>query len=363
MLHQAKFTPHFQFAGSNRFVLYLPFLSLAAVISEIVYKIVTGTNPFSSLDVNLNDLFINILLLNSLHLVFPFMILLLLPNGREFVRTKAALWSKNKIVGLSVVLVVGLLFLVSLHSTKSLDFLGPLKPLIAGSMIWVWYLVPTFHGMRQSAGVSQLLASPDIGEDLKYHQARKLERKLLRFYYGGVISAFVFQKWWAATYPPLIWIMSAISMSLAVAIIYNSRNTSATGYTDKFIFSFRFLLWPLQPYSQIVLWSVIFNHGIEYIALIQHMLRQSIDGKSARKMFIAATLFGMALISFYNVFNYIHPQYPNWAVESWAFSIFLALYPFLTLLHYAIDGIAYRMSDPDVQKTMGRFFVTPGHGR
>lgn len=360
MLHSPSFIAHFRFTGIHRVVLYLPFLSLIAVASEILYKIGTGKDPFSSIDASINQLFINILLLNSLHLVFPFMILLLLPNGREFVRRKGITWSKNWIFGLAAALVVTIILIVSIESKRSLGFLEPIKPFIAESMIWVWFLVPTFHGMRQSAGVSQLIGSPNFKENEKYIRARKRERKLLRFYYLGVMSTFISQKWWATTQPQVIWLMSAVSMALAIAIIYNAKKTSAAGFEDKYIFSYRFLLWPLQPYSQIVLWSVIFNHGIEYIALIQHMLKSSTSKKSTKRTFITAIALGMVFISLYNVFEYIYPEYPSWVINSWGFSIVLALYPFFTLLHYAIDGVAYRMSDPDVQQSIGRFFVTQG---
>ena len=141
--------------------------------------------------------------------------------------------------------------------------------------------------------------------------------------------------------------MSAATIGLAIAILYNSRKANAARYSDKYIFSYRFLLWPLQPYSQIVFWSVIFNHGLEYLALIQHMLKVPGVENRSRTMFIAATLLGMALISFYVIFNFIYAQQPNWVAQNWWFAIFMALYPFLTLLHYAIDGVVYRMSDQD----------------
>jgi len=351
MQQPVKFTPHFRFIGGDRLVLYLPFVSLAAVLAEITYKVATGLNPFSFLASNINDLFVNLILLNSLHLVFPFLILLLLPNGREFVRYKSVRWREHWLLGLAALFTVLLLFLVSLQSTKSMSLLEPLKPLIAGSMVWVWYLIPTFHGMRQSAGISQLMAVPE--EDPKFQRAKKRERILLRFYYAGVMGLFAGQKWAGTPYQPILWVISAVTLGFAVAIILNTRKTSATGYRDKFIFSFRFLLWPLQPYSLIVLWSVVFNHGLEYLALIQHMLKTPGVESRTKRMFLAATLIGMGLISFYVIFNFIEPL---WVSETWLVAVFFALYPFLTLLHYAIDGVAYRMSDPDVQKSMGRFF-------
>jgi hypothetical protein len=360
MSQRRHFNPQFRFTGGDRLVLYIPFIAILAVIAEIVFKIATGANPFSFLDANLNELFINIFLLNSLHLVFPFMILILLPQGRDFIRIKRVRWSQNWMIGLSVVFFISVLFLVSLQSIKHLNFLEPFKVFIGGSMVWVWYLVPTFHGMRQSAGISQLLGSSRFDENPKYIYAKKIDRKLLRFYYCGVMGTFIWQKWGVA-YPHILWIMSAMTLLLGIAIIYNSKIISTLDQSDKYIFSYRFLLWPLQPFSQIVIWSVIFNHGIEYIVLIQHMLKGTSEKVRSKKMFVASIFLGMSLISFYNIFHYVYGENPSWVAESWIFSIFMALYPFLTLLHYAIDSVVYRMSDPDVQNSMGRFFKIPSY--
>ncbi len=352
-----KLSPYFEFKGGFRWILFLPIISLVAVIAEISFKTIVGKDPFFDIDQNFNKFVINVFLLNSLHLIFPFMVLLLLPPGRELFLKKKTQWIQRWWIGASAVAIVVSLFIVSLQSIKNLEFISPIKPFLTEAMIWVWYLVPTFHGMRQSAGVSQLLNDPSRAQNIDQQKAKLKERRLLVFYYFAVIGAFVTQRIVSASASQWIWFMSSVALALAVAIIFNSRKLCVAGNNDKFIFSFRFLLWPLQPFSQIVFWSVVFNHGIEYVALIAHMLNVTTQ-KISRRLYLASPIvLGMMMISFYNFFDLFYQEYPAWVDESWMFCIFLAVYPFLTLLHYVVDAVLYRMSDPDVQSTMGRFFA------
>src|SRR5690606_12207494 len=93
----------------------------------------------------------NVILMNSVHLVCPFVVLAFWPHGREYVKRKTA---NKKFVAMSLLGVLFCIFLAVITSKADISPSDIVNSFLGKFIFWFWVFTPNFHGLRQSLGMS-----------------------------------------------------------------------------------------------------------------------------------------------------------------------------------------------------------------
>ena len=187
-------------------------------------------------------MFRNVVLLNSSHLVLPFVFLLFYEPGRQFLSSKARQRSYLNFIGLSIALLLTVSFFTNFtwilpaHLDLYRDFLTRI----------FWLTVPFVHSVRQSWGISILMTR----SSLQTPQVRSFSRQeltMMNLYSVGFAILFLcngFPQMRAYQHWP-----AALCVGLAGFAMWSASKISSFHHTTKLLFMSRLLLWPLLPFS------------------------------------------------------------------------------------------------------------------
>lgn len=348
----------------EKITLWIPIFGLLIAFFQLAFF----ADALDSANKDLVRFFVNVFLLNGTHLGFPFVMLIAFPKGRELVRMKVKRLGAAKLsilIGLLVLSVcAGAFFEVYPEKNHSFTREG-----VIFFMAWVWIIVPTFHGMRQSGGISLLMnrtLKAQLGENdrkalLKFEGR---ERKLFLGVYAGVVLGLIVS---GSEYfsPPVEKALSIFCFSLsavsAMVLLILIRRERIFRQTNKFAFSIRMLFWPLGLLSTLATWLLPLMHGQEYFALFNKAVREEEDQKVRLRAirWLLYFVFALAFLSSLKLYldYFVNGDKSMDTILTYPYtSYFLLLIPIFSLLHYITDSVIYRMSDTDVRETMGTMY-------
>ncbi len=335
--------------------LWLPVVGIFGAIVEILFF----GQVFESLDPSRLRFIYNLVFLNATHLIFPFVLLATVPEFRQlfFCKLKGKSGVGNLLIVLSTFLVISLMLVVqkgwiftfAKHNTESIFF-------------WIWILLPTIHGLRQSGGLGILYSKAIYNEAATQEKEslanfQKNERSILFFLYTTTLLALVVQGAQGQgihLHGLLIPLLFCFPAGCAFYLFFKIQKVEALAKTDKLLFSLRMLFWPMAGYSWVAKLFIGIIHGHEYIALIQKMMSRSHASVYGRLLRFAS--FFLFLLFLYNGIE-LFTAYQGDNVDSF-FSMYpplltlTLLVPILSLSHYLVDGVLYRIRDQDVKNNI-----------
>lgn len=311
-----------------------------------------------------------VLMLNSVHIIFPAIVMIAMPSGRELLRRKLPVQGRRIWFFTKLTLLLAAVAAFAILTAGGVVHLSGRYGEGAGILLmWFWALFPLFHGLRQSAGFSFLInqaLAPQLGAEaharLRIFGAQ--ERKLFAVFHACVILAGILQTVkspWARDG----WSLPALALSAIAALLMGwhlvrIHREKSFANTHKLLFTSRMFLWQLAAYSAVAAWAVMSMHALEYIGLLNRMNRR--ESRANPKVIYWGMLVTLtSLIVFWEAMVYVRSQ-PNSALDrlvarDLTLTLLFALGPALTLLHYLIDAYMYRTRDPDVAATLGPYLA------
>ncbi len=335
--------------------LWLPVIGIIGAAIEILFF----RNLLEGLEPSKLRFVYNLVFLNATHLIFPFVLLSTVPEfrqllaskmrGKHSTRNRLILFSILSLILLMLVIEKGWIFSFAQKNTKSIFF-------------WVWILLPTIHGLRQSGGLG-ILYSRAIYTNVSTEDQRELtkftqkERKILLFLYISTLVALVVQGIQELEFhipSLLIPILFTIPAVCAFCLFFEVKKARAFDGTDKLQFSARMLFWPMAGYSWVAKLMIGIVHGHEYIALIHKMMFRSHPNVYCRLLRVASAY--LAFILFYNIIELMSANTGEQVEKFLSFYppllLITLLIPILSISHYLVDGLIYRSGDDDVSKNI-----------
>lgn len=345
-------------------------LPCVALLVTIAYISFLGTGDFGYDAISANFI-LNVLTMNGLHLGFPLVLLSVLPAGREFIKNKISYYGRYKFFIFWGFTFFGLygLSIVSLMEQNSIS-----QKISSQILTWAFLVFPNIHGIRQSSGIS-LLFTRSCTENLTPSQmvriakVTSLERNLTAGICGCIILAWVansfqnFNPEFSSGIGLVKQSAAALALLFGIMQTYFIWREPLFKNSGKALFTFRFWLSPFALYCQLTIWLLSAIHTQEYLALLSKISTTS-EGAKVRVRLILGLILSIAiLLPIFSIEFFFHIQGYGAALSKnnvlWN-SILLALIPTITLLHYFVDGIIYRMRDPDVRSTLGSVLL-PRH--
>jgi hypothetical protein len=348
-------------------VLALPLLGLILGLGEALFGLpVPGPEGQ-----RLTRFLVNVLLLNTLHIVFTFAMIARLPELQGWVlertqRRPALFWGVVAICGL-------LLWSFFLYAGAYFYVQGE-RAWVATALVVLGIVAPGFHNLWQNRGLSlayQQTIRLNDQDRARADWATRSEKLLFGVLFGAYsLQLLSFYGWalpWQKEMPSfwmrlfeggsLDWIQTAsfaLCLASAAAIILLSWTGPFHAGTRKTLFLGRLLLYPLSAYSYVALMAILATHGIEYWAVYRTMTESSRVGESARRGVHAtsALLAVLVLVS-------ILPGYLLPASETPSFWIVALSAAGLAVnyTHYGLDRVLFKMSDPRTRAASGSLLL------
>ncbi len=338
--------------GDEHWIVLVPLLGIAMLAIEPLLSMHINFDRFGKFE----DFFINIFLFNSLHLICPFLVLGYWPSGRAYVRRKL---TRPKFL-LATALVMIVVAIAAVATVNDRLFEGSVYGAIfTGTLLWVWILLPTYHGAKQSWGLSIMIsksaekdADPVSKARLKDFVAR--EKNFMRLHTASVVLSTILAR---SEILGDAWVGSICALSLALSFHYSYLCWKEEAFqpTNKFLFSLRFILWSLAAYSILAMMFVITSHALEYVA----MMRKSSAGQDLPALAVRNVV--IVFVAVILLYEFTRLAFKMGVDNSFVYHplmfVVWAFYPFFTLMHYITDSVIYRSSDPDSQGAFSAFLV------
>jgi hypothetical protein len=341
------------------FILMIPVVGIAFALIQFVFF----RHTMDSIAFNINKLIISTVLLNTIHVVFPFVLLAVIPSWRQLAWQKVSPSKSKKNAAMAITVLIVLLIFSLISVAGAVKFPEVVQKKGEAFLVWVFFLVPVFHGIRQSAGFSLLMSRGLMDhvtetEKKDLQNFMKVERQLQWGVNIGTLTmltstAVSFGK--VAGWDILFISGAAVAFSSALGILIFVARRPSFQKTNKLVFALRYLLWPISAFTFIGGWFVMLMHGTEYVGLCRRVIRKSVDVNLQAKL-VGTLLFAVAMVIVYCIFDFVKslPDMPLREIvsSSYLLTFILALFPMLVLGHYIVDAIIYRMSDAEVAKVM-----------
>ena len=313
------------------FPIFLVVISLVDIVFPQLFQLISG-----SLTVGI---IVDLLFLNIVHNAFSFILIGCLSEMKSWVEYHGNRMFWLKIGGLIIILSAGIYLFLShvFNSTTSM---------LIGLLIFTF--LPIHHALFQTMGLSYVYTVQD--SELKRRESNlKYEKFFFIFIlWGNVIGAVfagynfhLFQK-----------VRSPLSFIVFISVLFIVARTAMQGLReahDKLLFQARLFLWPLAFFSFVGILATRIVHGVEYYFVSVKMLKES---KRISYVYVAA-LFLIIICAFACVrIYYLHST--SIAIrDDILLKTVTSISISITLVHYYLDRILFRMRKPINRQTTG----------
>jgi hypothetical protein len=341
-------------------ILWIPIVGIAVALVQWIWfpHAMEGMNPA------LTRFIVNVFLLNGIHLGFPFIMLAAIPEGRALVRKKIVSLGTSTFFFVCGTIVATLLVIVFLDF-RVMPLPSPIDQIVSIGMLWTWALIPTFHGMRQSGGLSLMMNrtlkagfNTDI-EKQRFLRFEKRERICLNGVYLGVLGGLAVLTLDEHSSGVMLAIFSLFAIFSAFALLFLIHREPSFKNTGKLMFAVRMVFWPCGLYSTLATWLLPVMHGEEYLGFFNRVVGEKAKAVRRRALvWLLSSVVVILLSCFLNLYvDVLHISKTD--IFEWQplALILFAFQPFLTLMHYLTDGLIYKMGDKDVRSTMGQMLT------
>lgn len=316
--------------------------------------------PTEPRQITLWDFVRNIIFLNSIHALFPFILLFRSQEIKNWIPLqkggKLGFWSRLIGIQFFFFLFFFKIQTISHWATNNLAVEIILSILTIGLF--------THHPLAQIRGISRLYDIRNEPKDpvgiINVRKSQKREKYLF------VISTWAFVLFAILLFSNLLgpnrsfWVHYAFLFLLPffLGIILNFFSFPRPWNYLKLLYLLRSLAFPLtflSPAARIVIGT---SHGIESFCVYRHMKDRSINGKQWMNL-VSIGLFSLASLAI--LFNYRNLSFLNWLrLESdFTSRAITALGISLIFTHYYIEAILYRFRKPDCREHTLPLFANP----
>ena len=320
-----------------RFTIAIPFVFIGPILWEALNGLKLSESQIEAVRP-----YLNLLALDSFHVVMPFILLGIYPEIRNQLRLPFG----NRLSPISLIpavfLVGGTLWwaMASGHSTGSLAFVLLLP-------------VFTWHMSLQTYGVGSLLRRQGFDKLSHLVPTKKWHYLLIGLSALGSWAEYLTME--VSLLSPVIGgglkvIGATVGLMVAGKIIMTERSVSGSLFSPVPLLSLRYLFFPLASCSGWAAIGTIVFHALEYLLIMELYFRQSAHFVSAVRRWsnLFVPVVGVLAYSVYSVVGHPHP-------------LFSATFGGLTLCHYFLDGLTYRFSDSQLFAAHSKILV--GHSR
>lgn len=282
---------------------------------------------------------LKVLFLNAPHVGMTYSMLLFLPELREWGEIP---YVKTKVMRYSILLFISIL---------AIKFLV-LRPMIFG-VPWLIkfgnYLnfllipLPFLHIAFQFRGIET---------SLSFKLNSKSQDKIKRGFFYAVLICVLWSSYNSALNINEMKVPFIVGILLCLLLFLSTNFLSREIHLYRLVFSLRYFLFVLAPFSGFAFWGLALCHGVEYLAVYLRMSKNSEIKKEDRvKFHFVSTLFGLLLIFFSS---------PFWLAEEKNFSTMMALmvslYMGFLYVHFYLDRQMFKMRDPEVKRLVGKIY-------
>lgn len=294
--------------------------------------------------------FVNVICFNSTHVIVTFVNIWMIPEYKKVAIDYLKLNLFKQLLMLAMILAI---FLFVYDRVLSSQYL-----LLRTFLIQVLLFFPIFHGARQSLGLSLLMnvKSLEAGtlSAASEQKSRRLEHRTIWMLMAGTYlnSLSYFYSEFNLS-PSILWAGQVLGfLTVAVAFLFLFSALFALDdsrlKSEKLVFSLRYGIRALVPFSLPAMFYSMAVHGLEYMDLQKRTLGLSAIHPHKKKFYL--------LLCFLLLIGFALLLYPlNWSYNDIESSGLLAKGLGITALvftyfHYVLDSLIYRMKDPNIRK-------------
>lgn len=314
---------------------------------------------------NLLYWFLCFVFLDSVHVIYTFVLLWALPELRQWTRSVfSGFWIKTALVALGV----GVTFYLLEFSSLTEKFVW-----LATFYAFLDTLGPQQHTLAQMRGISfcynsaiRRANSLDSSELIRAAHAERREKILFR---GLLIGDLMFSTGFflrSGNYEvpvSVLWfgfVGAGIVAVTSAGILLNARLYPRQEGSGKLPYLSRILLFTLKNVAVPAAFFVRATHGSEYLVIVKQMVKNS-KVSEARKKRIFALFFGVTLIYFLPLF--LGPERQRLQTllplkePSMFFPAAVMFHIVVRWVHYYLDAMLYRMKDPATRAIVAPLLV------
>lgn len=212
----------------------------------------------------------------------------------------------------------------------------------------VFFILPIHHSISQSMGLSFMYTAAIPDESAKNFFFRREKILSISLIVSTALSIILyfnlphfFQKYGH-------FFIITISLFTLLLIFFSSPFTNYF-HKEKFLFSMRYLLFPLSFYSPFAIFAGKAVHGLEYYFVTDKILH-----RSDKLLRLQTSLFFLVAVIILTVFRtYYMQSFDPTIKENIFLRILASLSVAFTLLHYYLDRILFQMKKPINKETTG----------
>lgn len=297
------------------------------------------------------DFIRNIIFLNSIHALFPFILLFRCEEIKNWIPLQkgGALGFWSRVIGIQS------FFFLIFFEMQTMSSWAANNLLLEVLLSLLLFGVVTHHPLAQIRGISRLYDEKNLPTDTlgtsKVKQGQKNEKYLFLLFIWG--NTLFFSLLYLPSMLPfrtfLIPYAFAVLVLLVLAIFVNFFNFPRPWNHLKLLYLVRLFAFPLSFFSPVARLVTGSSHGIESFCIYRHMQGRSSNGKYWINL---PVLVIFSLIVFSIVFRYRYVSFLSWLrIESeFTSKAINSLGLSFIFTHYYIEAILYRFRKPDCRE-------------
>lgn len=320
---------------------------------------------FHPLRMGLADLAVGVIFLDGMHIIYTFIMLLCIPELRQWTRAVGNYWGNLAVIGLTT----AALFYIFRFSELPIEW-----PILLTTIFMLDVVGPSWHTLAQIRGISFCYHSAlrkagkvPAAATITAVRAERIERHLfLLLLFGDIACSMPMvlrevgeQAFKAALLFRPVGITAVVTAALGILI--NSRRFPGQEQTRKTLYLTRVLVFPLRLVAGPVGLVLRISHGTEYLVVLRQMVNNSALSESGRKRVLRLTLAAsMVYIPVYVLTcKAAFLDARLWREPHELFFFALMIHFVIRYVHYYMDRKLYRMSNPQTRAVVSPLLVPP----
>ena len=308
----------------------------------------------------------SLIFLDGIHIIYSFILILALPEMRQW--TRSGLWARAGVLAL----LLGVTFYLMAFADITQDM-----GWVASVYAMVEVFGPQQHTLAQMRGISFCYHSAirksgklEPSEFARALSVEKWEKVFFRMLLIGDLLFFIpyFLSSGEFQVPDFVYRLHFLGGFMVgagtVGIFLNGRLFPRQHGSGKMAYLSRVLLFPLKSVVAPALFVLRATHGTEYLIIFRQMVKNSALTESRRKRIFNFTL-GASLV-YGVVYSLTFPgfimKYAHFHEPQSVFVSLALLHIVVRYVHYFLDSLIYRMSDPETRGAVAPLLV-PARGK
>jgi hypothetical protein len=319
----------------------------------------------------------SIIFLDSVHIVFTFVLMATLPEMREWSKSKETREKTGWFKGLGPLArfaVMGTILGVIIWVIK----VNPSTSTLFGmASVWLFFelLGPSHHTVSQMRGISFCYNSA-LRKKFKFSDEQKAmaskSEKMEKLFFNMLLASellywfpeiFRADKYIIPGIDSFQLIGASLAISAAVALVVNGLYFPSQDKSKKALFLTRGFLFPLKMLSIISALAIRATHGMEYLIVFRKMVRSSQISKPKKsRVFLIAGIVSAAYVIPFTVMGYgfLYKMTGFQASERMIAAAVIGTF-ILRYTHFYMDSVMFKMSDSATRAAVAPLLAADPH--